>query len=81
MKIFFLREPLIHSHITDCLPDWHPLANKHVFCKKCGVMVHAINNECMQTWLETEFGNYCTSCFKLGTVLETLEECLGESSD
>lgn len=73
---FFNTEPIIHSHITDLLDDNHPLADKHVYCQKCRELVHAINNECMQTWFETEYGNYCTSCFKLDTVLETLEACV-----
>jgi hypothetical protein len=56
-------EPLIHSHITDELPDAHPLAYKTVDCDKCDVMVHASNNECMQTWVESGKGNYCLACF------------------
>lgn len=56
-------EPLIHSHITDVLPDNHPLANKQVHCERCRALVHAFNNECMQTWLETGQGNYCILCF------------------
>ena len=59
-------EPLIHSHITDCLPDDHPLCYETVSCDKCGVMVHAGNNECMQTWFETDQGNFCSKCFKIG---------------
>ena len=57
------EEPKIHSHITDCLPDGHPLANKTVYCDSCGAMVHAFNNECMQTWVEFDFGNFCIRCF------------------
>lgn len=26
-------------------------------------MVHASNNECMQTWVETGEGAYCIRCF------------------
>jgi hypothetical protein len=58
-----LREPLIHSEITDELPDEHPLAYTTVECARCGVMVHAFNNECMDTWVETGQGNYCLGCF------------------
>ncbi len=76
MKIF-TKEPIIHSHITDVLPEDHPLAYKKVYCDtKCGHLVHAGNNECMRTWIETEFGNYCTTCFCLLEVMENLEYCL-----
>jgi hypothetical protein len=58
-----LREPLIHSEITDELPDEHPLAYTTVECARCGQQVHAFNNECMQAWVETGQGNYCLICF------------------
>lgn len=66
------KEPLIHSHITDVLPDDHPLATSNVYCSApyCGEMLHAFNNECMQTWIETENGNFCARHFKLTPVLE-----------
>ena len=73
---YFTKEPIVHSHITDVLEETHPLSNKTIECDKCKVMVHASNNECMQTWFETEHGNYCTSCFKFDTVMEELEEAL-----
>jgi len=56
-------EPKIHSHLTDVLPESHPLAQEEVFCAECGEMVHAANNECMQTWVETGAGAYCLRCF------------------
>jgi hypothetical protein len=60
------KEPIIHSHITDVLPENHPLAYEDVFCDICKkTMLHASNNECMQTWLETEDGNFCTKCFPI----------------
>ena len=75
---FFTKEPIVHSHVEDLLPEKHPLAFEHVSCDACKeVLLHAANNECMQTWIETEYGNYCTKCFKFSDVLETLEECLG----
>lgn len=58
-----MNEPQIHSHITDGLPHMHPLADEQVTCTRCGVLVHAFNNECMQTWVETGLGNYCLVCF------------------
>jgi hypothetical protein len=58
-----LREPRIHSHITDCLPDDHPLAYSGVACRTCLALLHAANNECMQTWVETGRGTYCLACF------------------
>jgi hypothetical protein len=57
------NEPKIHSHIDDVLPDEHPLAFTCVDCVVCGVMVHASNNECMQTWIETGKGAYCLKHF------------------
>ena len=67
-----MKEPHIHSHIEDCLPETHPLACETVLCKNCGAMVHAFNNECMQTWIETGNGEYCLRCFNDigGEVLE-----------
>ncbi len=56
-------EPLIHSHIEDCLPEGHRLAWASVFCAVCGEMVHCENNECMQIWVETGVGDYCLPCF------------------
>ena len=53
----------MHSHITDELPSKHPLANEQVYCKSCGELVHAANNECMQTWVETGDGSFCVTCF------------------
>lgn len=57
------QEPQIHSHATDVLPEDHPLAWTTVFCKRCDLMLHAFNNECMSTWVETGRGNYCIRCF------------------
>lgn len=56
-------EPLIHSHIMDSLLDEHYLAYTHVLCHGCGGLLHAGNNECMQTWVETGKGNFCLPCF------------------
>ena len=60
----FTREPLVHSSITDSLPDEHPLANKSIYCDypTCNQMLHAVNNECMQDWLEFQDGNFCWDC-------------------
>lgn len=63
-------EPIVHSHITDCLPEDHKLAFTSVYCDKCGEMVHAFNNECMQTWLEVDGKNLCTKCFPIMEVME-----------
>lgn len=64
-------EPRIHSHLSDCLPITHPLADEDVYCSGpgCKEMLHAHNNECMQTWIEFSDRNLCTACAKLGTVL------------
>jgi hypothetical protein len=58
-----MDEPRIHSHITDALPENHPLAYKDVRCQGCSDFLHAANNECMQTWIETGRGNLCLGCF------------------
>lgn len=58
-----MNEPKIWSHITDLLPNDHPLAGTTVSCTVCGAMVHCSNNECMQTWLETGRGPHCAPCF------------------
>ena len=58
-----MEEPRIHSHITDVLPGEHALAYEQVQCLDCGRLVHAFNNECMQTWVETGRGAFCLKCF------------------
>lgn len=57
------KEPEIHSHITDLLPEIHPLAFRTIPCQTCSNILHAANNECMRTWVETGKGNYCLLCF------------------
>jgi hypothetical protein len=57
------RELKIHSHITDMLSDDHQLAFESVYCTQCGDMVHACNNECMQTWIEWKNKGACLICF------------------
>ena len=57
------KTPKLHSHIEDGLPNGHPLAYECVYCTMCGEMLHAGNNECMQTWVETGRGNFCIPCF------------------
>lgn len=65
-----MSEPKIHSHITDELPQNHPLAFSCIYCdslnclsREGSAMLHASNNECMQTWVESGIGNYCIRCF------------------
>lgn len=60
-----MREPLYHSGITDGLFEKNnPLRNTDsLYCNRCGEMLHASNNECMQPWMETGKGNYCLYCF------------------
>ena len=58
-----MNDPVFHSHCADVLPDAHPLAFVAVYCGHCGVMVHAFNNECMQSWFETGRGARCFACF------------------
>jgi hypothetical protein len=58
-------EPRIHSHVTDCLPERHPLAQTRVCCDCCDALVHLKSNSCMRTWVETGSGNFCLRCFVL----------------
>ena len=57
-----VREPRIHSHVTNRLPDSHPLARLRVSCERCESLVH-LANSCMRTWIETGRGNFCLPCF------------------
>lgn len=72
-----MKEPQIHSHIEDCLPDDHGLAWQSVGCASCGTWVHASNNECMQTWVECGRGNFCMRCFAGLPDVEALDDDLG----
>lgn len=58
-----MSEPRIHSHVTDRLPDDHPLADRRVYCDRCETLLHLQTNSCMRTWIETGCGNYCMRCF------------------
>jgi hypothetical protein len=58
-------EPRIHSHVTDRLPERHPLARSRVHCDRCESLLHLPSNTCMRTWIETGEGNYCLRCFVL----------------
>lgn len=58
-----MKEPSIHSHITDGLEEDHPLAYTCVYCDACHEMVHCANNECMQTWVEYRDQAWCLECF------------------
>jgi hypothetical protein len=58
-----VREPRIHSHVTDRLPDSHPLARSRVSCERCETLVHLASNSCARTWIETGRGNFCLPCF------------------
>lgn len=69
-----MREPIIHSHIIDSLPEMDERAYDEVFCKDCNAMVHAPNNECMITWVETGVGEWCLSCFALLEWSDLLDE-------
>ena len=59
------REPRLHSHVTDRLPDRHPLARSRVRCDRCESLLHLPSNSCMRTWVETGVGNFCLRCFAL----------------
>ena len=60
-----LREPLLHSHVADGLPEAHPLAQTRVRCARCNDLLHLQSNSCMRTWIESGRGNFCLRCFVL----------------
>jgi len=75
-KEYSYKEPIIHSHISDELhPDSELLkklkesGNDGIYCDKCGKMLCDFNSECMETWFETDYGNYCTDCFEIKDVM------------
>ena len=72
-----MKDPILHSHIEDGLPDDHRLAWECVHCNVCACMVHAGNNECMSTWVETGKGAYCIKCFAGIQDVEALEDEYG----
>jgi hypothetical protein len=66
----------IHSHLNDKLSENHKLAYTQINCDICDATIHAYNNECMQSWFETNRGNFCTKCFKIPEVIENIEDCI-----
>lgn len=57
-------EPVLHSHVTDGLPDDDPRSMEVVACLQCGQMVHCMPNECMTAWADTEDGPMCLDCLR-----------------
>ena len=57
-------EPVLHSHVTDCLPDDDPRAQTSIRCVMHGGVVHSIPNECMTAWADTEDGPLCLDCLR-----------------
>jgi formylmethanofuran dehydrogenase subunit E len=64
---------VMHTHISDGLPAKHPLCNRHVACDRCDELVHAENNECVQTWFEFRGHVLCASCLKQIPCLYAIE--------
>jgi hypothetical protein len=58
-------EPLIHSFVSDELPEDHPKAHERLICERCSRTIHASNNECMDAWVETGLGDFCLGCFAI----------------
>lgn len=56
-------EPVLHSHITDGLPDTHLLACRDVWCCKCDRLVHDDRNLCRFAWFEWLGFAICFDCF------------------
>lgn len=61
------KEPLIHSHIEDCLPEDHKFSHETIYCTDCERMVHA-------SWVETGKGNYCVPCFSMLSEVDGLDD-------
>lgn len=55
-------EPVLHTFISDCLPDDDPRAWMSIRCVDCRGVVHSIPNECMSPWADTESGPMCWGC-------------------
>lgn len=72
-----IKEPLIHSHISDLLPDDNKLAYNNVDCDICHEPIHAANNECLSTWVETGKGNFCLNCFNALASSDCLDDEYG----
>lgn len=55
-------EPVLHTFISDSLPDDDPMAWNSIYCIDCRGLVHSIPNECMSPWASTEAGPMCWGC-------------------
>lgn len=55
-------DPILHTAMSDSLPSSHPWAESYVHCARCGVMIHANNNEMMRGWLEWRGVALCCRC-------------------
>jgi hypothetical protein len=55
-------EPVLHTHVTDGLPDDDPRAWESIYCIVHGGLVHSIPNECMTAWADTDDGPMCLAC-------------------
>ena len=55
-------EPVLHTHVTDGLPDDDPRAQESIVCIECKCLVHAFPNECMTAWADTDDGPLCLIC-------------------
>jgi hypothetical protein len=85
VEAYIRCEPVIvHTHQTDKLPRIHPKAFESVRCEVCKEALHASNNETMQTWIETNIGNFCLKHFDLRRLYgrecnnHTISECVLE---
>lgn len=70
-------DPVLHSHVSDVLPDGHKYSHKAIGCARCEVPLHASNNECMVTWVETGKGAFCIKCFAALSDANSLDEEYG----
>jgi hypothetical protein len=58
-----MSEPIIHSFISDRLPDGHRWIKKGaLWCIGCGKKVHTHYNECLEAWIEIADMWFCLKC-------------------
>jgi len=55
-------EPILHTFVSDSLPEEDSRAWVSIKCVDCAGTVHSIPNECMTPWADTEAGPMCWDC-------------------
>jgi hypothetical protein len=55
-------EPVLHTFITDSLPDDDPRAWQSIYCTDCKMLVYSSPKETRHAWADTESGPLCLVC-------------------